>query len=359
MGVVATAAQSIVDSTGRGDGFPGLMATAFFLVGSLTALSVGPHVDRFGVRRTAIVAGSLTAGVGFPLLALGHPMALFAGSAATGAAFSVMLPATNAILRLALPPDRLVLGVCLKQAAIPLSLLLAGEVVSLLHLGLRETFLAADAMAVVVLAAFVWATRDARVPRRAAQELPSASERGAWRYGVATLLASLTAGALIGYASITLRATGMAEALVAHVLVVGNLAGISTRVLSGFAAQHFRLTSWWPVALMMLSGAIGTLALCSSVPAVAGVGALIAFALGWGWSGLTFALVLATSRHRPGSSGALLQAGGMLGTAVGPLVMLAASHSVGMAAGWALMAGALAGAGWLVMPTTRDRLLAP
>jgi MFS family permease len=357
MGVVATEAVSIIDSVGRGDSFAGLMATAFFLAGSLTALSAGPHLDRLGVRRVALTAGSVSAVLALPLLALGGPWELLAGSALAGAAFAVTLPATNAILRSALAPRHLVVGVCVKQAAVPLSLLLAGGAVSLLGAGPRATFLAADAMAVAVLAVFVWATRRARPVVAAGSSRLVDGHAQVLRYGVATLLASLTAGALIGYSSITLQATGMSATRVAHVLVVGNLAGISTRVLSGLVAQRLQMTSWWPVALMMIAGAAGTLGLCSGEPVVAGVGVLIAFALGWGWSGLTFALVLASSPHRPASSGAMLQAGGMVGTAIGPLVMVAADHSVGLAGGWVLMAAALAAAGWTVAPVRRRSAL--
>ena len=102
---------------------------------------------------------------------------------------------------------------------------------------------------------------------------------------------------------------------------------------------------------MTWSGAVGALGLTSDRAAGAVAGALVAFALGWGWSGLAFALVLVASGERPGSTGAALQSGGMLGSALGPLLMAGAVRASGLTAGWAMVAAAMVIAGLLFMPS--------
>jgi predicted MFS family arabinose efflux permease len=174
------------------------------------------------------------------------------------------------------------------------------------------------------------------------------------------MLASLLAGALIGYSAMSLSQAGLDSERVAHILVLGSLGGIASRVLTGWLAQRSALRSWSTVSVMMLVGALGTLGLASHEAAVAVAGCLTAFALGWEWSGLTFALMLVASGGHPGSSGASLQAGGMVGSAAGPVVMAVAVQAGGTGFGWCVMGAAIASAGLLVAPRrsgTRRQIL--
>jgi predicted MFS family arabinose efflux permease len=353
MGVVGASALSIVEDVGRGEGFVGALVTAFFVVGSATALVVGRGIDRVGARSSALVAGAVTAVVALPVLATTDDSAvMLAGCAVAGSAFAITLPATNAVLRTVVPAERMVFAVCIKQAAIPLALVLASTVAP--SLGRRDSFALADLLAIGSLFAFAWWSR--RPPKRqvaegSATELPP--ERGVVRYGAATLLASLLAGTLIGYSALTLSRAGLSPSGIALVLMIGSLCGIAARVLSGGLTQRWGLRSWWPVTAMMVVGAGGTACLSSDRPAVVVVGCLLAFTFGWGWSGLTFGLVLASSTHRPGMSGAMLQAGGMLGSAIGPALMGLIVGVGGYRAGWWVTAAALALAGLLVAPPLR------
>ena len=353
MGVVATFALSIVREVGRGDSFAGHLATVFFVAGSLTALTLGRRIDRFGARRSALLAGSATSFVALPLLAVADgPVLMLAACGVAGCAFAITLPATNAVLREVISPDRTILAVCIKQAAIPLALVLASVAAPLC--GRRVAFVAADGLSMVALVAFAWVTARTAGHDRSDEGESDVRRPRVARYAVATMLASLLAGALIGYAALSLSQAGLGSGAVAGILLFGNLGGIATRVLTGWLAERSALRSWWTVSLMMLAGGLGTLGLASHQPGVAVVGCLVAFVLGWGWSGLTFALILVSSGGHPGSSGALLQAGGMVGSAAGPVVMALAVRAGGMGFGWCVMAAAIAAAGLLVAPGRRD-----
>jgi len=269
-----------------------------------------------------------------------------------GCAFAITLPATNAVLRAVVSPNRTILAVCVKQAAIPLALVLASVAAPLC--GRRVAFVAAVGLSIVALVAFAWVTARTAGHDRSGEEESDVGRPRVARYAVATMLASLLPGALIGYAALSLSQAGLGSGAVAGILLLGNLGGIATRVLTGWLAERSALRSWWTVSLMMLAGGLGTLGLASHQRGVAVAGCLVAFVLGWGWSGLTFALILVSSGGHPGSSGALLQAGGMVGSAAGPVVMALAVRAGGMGFGWSVMAAAIAAAGMLVAPGRRD-----
>jgi hypothetical protein len=356
MGVVAGQALAIVRGVGHGADFPGQLTTSFFLVGSVTAALLGSRLDRFGARPTALTAAAATTFIALPILSLStSAWLMMVVSGVAGGAFALILPATNAVLSAALPPERLVLAVCIKQAAIPGALTLAAAAAPLLRgSGAGRSFLAADGLALLALIAFATVTTsaDPALPSRPEARARAPRSR-VLRYAIGTMLASVLAGALIGYGAISLHAAGLSEHDAARVLAFGNLAGIATRVLSGWCFQRWRLTSWWPVTAMAWSGAVGALGLTSHEPVLATAGALVAFALGWGWSGLTFALVLVASGDRPGASGAMLQTGGMLGSALGPVVVASAVGLSGLTAGWVLVALAMLIAGALFAPRRR------
>lgn len=353
MGVVATFALSIVREVGRGDSFAGHLATVFFVAGSLAALTLGRRIDRFGARRSALLAGSATSFVALPMLAVvDGPVLMLVACGVAGCAFAITLPATNAVLRELISPDRTILAVCIKQAAIPLALVLASAAAPLG--GHRVAFVAANGLSILAFVSFAWLTARTPGHGRSDEGESDLPRPRVARYAVATMLASLLAGALIGYAALSLSQVGLGSGAVAGILLFGNLGGIATRVLTGWLAERSALRSWWTVSLMMLAGGLGTLGLASDQPGVAVTGCLVAFVLGWGWSGLTFALILVSSGGNPGSSGALLQAGGMVGSAAGPVVMALAVQAGGLGFGWCVMAASIAAAGLLVAPGRRS-----
>ena len=178
--------------------------------------------------------------------------------------------------------------------------------------GPSRAFLGADVLALLVLLAFIVITRGtadvrAQPPSGTA---PGPLPEGIVRFAAATMLASLLAGALIGYGAISLHGAGRSEHDAARALALGSLAGIGVRVLSGWLPQRLGLSSWWLVSAMAWSGAVGALCLTSDRAAISVAGLLVAFALGWGWSGLAFGLVLVASGERSGAAGAALRSPG-------------------------------------------------
>ncbi|TQC47844.1 MFS transporter [Rhodococcus sp. WS4] len=363
VGLTGAFAITLQEDLGVGSGFIGITVTAFFLTGSLTAVTAGARIDAFGSRKTACGAVALTALAAWLIAGLGlFHVAVVGGSMLAGAAFSMAMPATNAILGSVMPANRRILAVCIKQSAVPVSLLLATISVPVFEHagGWRTSYALAGVMAVLVVGYFARVTRHP-IPQSSPADDGAvaisgrAAQRTVARFGIGSMLASLLPGALTGFAALSLTEAGSEPALTALVLTVANASGITVRLLSGVVAQRYNLRSWLPVTMMMIVGSVGAFFLATGVLWLMIVGALLAFGLGWGWSGLTYALVLVSNPDNPGSTGALLQAGGMLGSASGPLLMAATVDSFGLAGGWMGVGTAILIAGIVVAPGTRRR----
>jgi predicted MFS family arabinose efflux permease len=85
------------------------------------------------------------------------------------------------------------------------------------------------------------------------------------------------------------------------------------------------------------AGGFGLLATETSAPFV--VGALLAFALGWGWPGLFNLAVVDSHREAPGAATGVSQTGIYLGAALGPAAIGAISAGAGFPAAWGAAAG--------------------
>jgi len=320
-------------------GFIGMAVGAFFLAGSLTAASAGSLIDRLGLARVILTAAAVSTLSQLTLTQVSAPALLIVLIAVTGGCFAMTLPATNAVLGTAFSETRRTIAVCIKQSAVPLSLVLGALAEPALTQAGGWTTAQFGSATLLLTSAVMFRCRYARIVTR-----PSGSgqsrhgvQRGVLRVACAMMLASCLAGSLTAYSSLSLKSAGASIAMTATVVTCANLAGIGTRLMSGFVAQRFRSESWIPVASMMILGGLSTLLIAyGPLPAVT-VGTFIAYGLGWGWTGLTYSLVLEANLDDPAATGAVLQAGGMLGSASGPVVMAVVMRHGGLDTAWSLI----------------------
>ena len=121
----------------------GLAVSAFFALAAASALLGGGLVDRLGRRRSTVVAGLLAAVGGF-----GAAWATYSWSSlllpmiVLGIANAACQVTSNLTLARAIPANRRGLGFGVKQAAIPLAILIAGLAVPVVGVvvGWRWTF---------------------------------------------------------------------------------------------------------------------------------------------------------------------------------------------------------------------------
>jgi MFS family permease len=318
VGLVGALAAPIRESMALTSGRLAAVVTGFFLTGSFTALLLGPRIDRVGPRRAAGAAGLVTVGAMLAVASLArHWLALLVLICLCGAAFSITMPATNALLRARITAARLATVVSAKQCAVPVALLLAGVAVATVE-SWRWAFVAA----LVVPVAGWWTLPRFPAPCRGADPGGSRSaRRGVMRVGLSVGLASLLPGALTGFAVLTLRGGGLPAPVAGGVVIAANVLGIVVRLTAGVWADRVGSDGYRPVAFLMAAGAIGAVLLgVGSLPLLI-AGALLAYGFGWGWSGLTYFLVVRGSAEHAGSTSSVIQAGGMAGSASGPLVM--------------------------------------
>lgn len=137
--------------------------------------------------------------------------------------------------------------------------------------------------------------------------------------GLATMLGVTASMPVAAFFVESAVAKGYSLPLASGLLTIGSLVGIVGRVVYGWMADRLEFDAYALVGLMLLGGSVGyaVVGLAGSVLSM-GIGIVLAYALGWGWSGL---LLLAVVRSNPGAAGAstgVVQAGLAAGSAAGP-----------------------------------------
>jgi MFS family permease len=162
-------------------------------------------------------------------------------------------------------------------------------------------------------------------------------------------LASIAATTLPSFLAVTGQDAGVSPEVVGGVQIAGSLACIVARIVASTSGdRHLGAESLRVVGLMLLGGALGYVLLGTGSTWTFVVGAIAAYALGWGWNGL---FNLSVTRARPHSIPAvtgLTQGGVFLGGVCGPLVfsLIAGQGRYGPA--WYVIAIAAAGSAVLI-----------
>jgi MFS family permease len=339
----------------------GLAVAWFFVSAALTATVLGQLVERLGLR------ASLTVGTAASALALAgiatapRYAVLLLAMTIGGAANAMVQPAVNALLSDRIPPTKLGLAFGIKQSAIPAASLLGGLAIPTLVtvVGWRGTFGVAAFLA-AVSAAGAWArtgrpaTATASRPRRRLRELPEMRS-----------LVILSAGGMLGAAAATSLgaflvdagvASGLRESRAGLLMAFASSLSVIARVGLGWDADRRPSRSrYGTIGLLLSVGVAGYLLLTSDVPALYVVGAMLAFAGGWGWPGLFHFAVVSQNRGTPGAVTGVVQAGISLGAGLGPLTFGVIAEWAGYDAAW-WFAAALSAASALTFLAGRQHL---
>ncbi|RLP85784.1 MFS transporter [Micromonospora sp. BL4] len=313
----------------------GLAVAVYFGVSALASVPSGRLVERFGpalVARCGIVlaAGSMLA---MAVLARSYPVlvALLALSAAANALGQL---ASNAALAQHVPTRRQGLSFGVKQAAIPVSTLLAGVAVPTIALtaGWRWAFVAAAGAALTTLPA---------VPRQLPGRARRADAKRAGRattalvvIGVAATLAAAAANALGTFLVDSAAARGLSPGLAGLTLTLGSAVCVAARVGAGWLADRRTSGHVALIAAMLVVGAggLGLLALTGTVPLVVGV--VLGFGLGWAWPGLVNFAVVRLHPQAPAAATSITQTGVYAGGCLGPLSLGPLAAHLGYPAMW-------------------------
>ena len=331
----------------------GLAVSAYFGVSALASLPAGALVERYGAARISRYGIALSAasmiGIAVAADALWSLVAILALGAGANAMGQL---ASNTSLSRHVPAGRQGLSFGVKQAAIPVSTLLAGAAVPTvaLTLGWRWAF---------ALGGLLAAAAIPLVPR--ASERPDVSrnigERRATRalvvIGLAATLAAASANALGTFLVDSAVARGIAPGPAGLSLTLGSAVCVVARILGGWQADRRPGRQVGVIAGLLACGAVGLalLAVPGSLPLIAGV--VLGFGLGWSWPGLMNFAVVRLHPQAPAAATSVTQTGVYAGGCVGPLGLGAVATLAGYPTMWIVAAGAMVSAAALMLLGSR------
>ncbi|MFB9236992.1 MFS transporter [Plantactinospora siamensis] len=319
----------------------GLAVSVYFGVSALASVPSGALVERYGpavvARSGILLAAAALLGIG--LLARSYPLLVLLLAVGAGANALGQL-ASNMALARHVPAGRQGLSFGVKQAAIPISTLLAGAAVPAVALtvGWRWAFVAAAVAALTALPAVPAdgrgpAARDGRSGGRATLALAV--------LGLAATLAAGAANALGTFVVDSAAGRGLAPGLAGLTLTFGSAVCVLARIGSGWLADRRRSGHVAVIAGMLVVGAagLGLLALPGWAFLVAGI--TLGFGLGWAWPGLLNFAVVRLHPQAPAAATSITQTGVYAGGCVGPLGLGAVAGHLGYPAMWSVAAVAM------------------
>jgi predicted MFS family arabinose efflux permease len=335
--------------------------SVFFLAGAFGAGPGGRLSERIGALRamlgSALVACVCLLAAG---LAAGSLVALFACLVVAGLANAVAQPAINLFMADQVPMERQGLAFGIKQSAIPAAVLVSGLALPVLAipLGWRATF---AICALAPLGVAVLLARQAAslrpVPER---ERPPRPSRALVLIALGAALGSSAPCALSAYLVASAVDAGIAEGTAGILAAVGSAVSLVVRLGVGIRADRRLDYGFGMVVTLLALGCAGFALLAAGTPAPFAIGAVLAFALGWGWPGIFNMAVVHLHRDSPGAATGVSQTGIYVGAGGGPAAFGALYAMSGYTVAWLVTAAvALAAAFVMALAGRRVALTRP
>lgn len=316
----------------------GVAVSVYFGASALASVPAGRLVERFGptaVARSAVLLSAVSmAAVAVVARSLTTLVAVLAVGAAANALGQL---ASNAALARHVPVRRQGLSFGLKQAAIPVSTLLAGAAVPAvaLTLGWRWAF---GVAAVLAAASVLLVPVEPRGGRRAGQ---ADGERATAALVVIGLAATLGAGAASALSTFLVDAAverGLEPGPAGLALTYGSVVCVAARIVGGWQADLRPDRQIGVIAALLTTGAAGLALLAAGGTMALGIGVALGFGFGWAWPGLMNFAVVRLHAHAPAAATSITQTGVYAGGFAGPVVLGAVAAAGGYPTMWTVAA---------------------
>jgi MFS family permease len=312
----------------------GLAVSAYFGASALASVPAGALVERYGstaIARTGIglAAASLLA-IAVAARSLWTLIAILVLGAGANAMGQL---ASNTSLSRHVPIRRQGLSFGVKQAAIPVSTMLAGAAVPVvaLRFGWRWAFV----LAAVVAVAALWLVPSERsAPRR---QRAGGGERATSALVVIGLGATLAAGSANALGTFLVDSAvtrGLAPGTAGLALTLGSAVCVVARVYGGWQADRFPAHQIAVVAGLLATGAVGLALMAAPSPVTLVLGVVLGFGLGWAWPGLMNFAVVRLHPQAPAAATSITQTGVYAGGCLGPLGLGALAAAAGYPTMW-------------------------
>jgi MFS family permease len=327
----------------------GLAVSAYFGATALASVPAGALVERYGSTAIARCGIALSASSLLAVAALARSLWSLVLILALGAGANAMGQlASNTSLSRHVPMRRQGLSFGVKQAAIPVSTLLAGAAVPLvaLTLGWRWAFVFAAVASVAAL--WLVPVETDRAGRSAAHSAERATS-ALVVIGLAAMLAAGAANALGTFLVDSAVARGIEPGPAGLALTLGSLVCVLARIGGGWQADRLPSRQVGVIAALLASGAAGLalLAVPGTLPLIVGV--VLGFGLGWSWPGLMNFAVVRLHPQAPAAATSITQTGVYAGGCLGPLALGALAEAGGYPVMWTAAAVAMLSAAGLMV----------
>ncbi|UYQ73101.1 MFS transporter [Pelagibacterium flavum] len=323
-----------IDAFGLGMGV-GLFYAAAAL-GSALLAPLADRADAWKVTRYCLLAVAIA---GLAIATLGSAAwIIFAGLLVSGLTNGVIQPATNVVVSRFVPAARQGLAFGIKQSSIPLATMLGGFAVPVIGVSLGWKW----AYAIAALTALLVA---ALLPKRREGTRSSSSTKGRllpWHMlillAVMSGLGAASANSMAAFLAPSMVAGGHSAEIAGIVLALGSAVSISVRLGMGYAADRGAVPLLPSVAILFAGGAFAyvLLTLSTALPVFI-VGSLLAFGMGWGWSGISVLAIVRANLGAAGSATGVTQVGVFSGAVLGPMSFGWLAVNAGYPAAWAMM----------------------
>jgi predicted MFS family arabinose efflux permease len=325
----------------------GALFGIYFGVSALGSAALGRVTEWRGWSQVLRLAA---AGSAVTLLAIAtvarSPWVIGAFFVLGGVSAAASQSSANLALARSVPATRYGLLFGFKHVAVPIATMLGGLAVPAfaLTIGWRWAYGAAAALACGVAIGVPRARRgldgSARDPARVAKLSTPVGT-----LALLAIAAALGIGGMDSLASFGVTYsvdTGMAESTAGILLAAGSVAGLTTRLIAGWLIDRRQHAGLPAIAALLAGGALGLTVLAAGGPAWVATGVLVAFAFGWGWSGLLTFSVVRANPEAPAAATGITHTGVYVGAAAGPPLFGLLAEHVSFAAAWWCASAALA-----------------
>lgn len=342
--LIGATGTELAEEFGMTSGAIGVTVALFFLVTALTAAALGRASDRFGARASGATAVAISS------LGLSS-IALFVSSgpvfiiifALTGLANALGGPTSAILLSQGVRRNRQGFAFGLRQAATPLSALVAGLSVPLLvaPYGWRSAFIAGALFSLTAGSSLLLVRVNVErgqqvhpVEDPVASAPPTAID--VRLYAVAFGLSIAAATSFTTFFVPASIASGLRPEVAGLALSTGSGIAVVMRVALGHFGDRAPRRIPGVMLKMIASGSAGYVLLASDIGGVSltFVAALLAIGVGWSWTGLLFYLATQHARGSEGSANGVLQTGGAAGGMIGPVLVGVIIDAAGFRAAW-------------------------
>ena len=335
----------------------GFSVACGFTASALLSAPAGRVTSRIGSRMGFVVASGGVA-TGLALITFAQSwLQLAIGLTVAGCGNAFMQVAANLRIARAVAPGRHGVAFGVKQSAIPGATMVAGVAVPTIAvtLGWRSTFAMATASAVLIMGWQLVQSRGSRTVEPGpievtASTMPPELVRPVRAFTLGVGCAAAAATSLGTFLPEFAVGRGWTPENAGFLLAAGSALCITSRVSFGLRidTRPARGFPWVVVQLAAGAASLVVLALSSGAAATLVPAVLVAFAAGWGWSGLFNFAIVREAPEAPATVTGRTQAGVFAGGGAGPLLFGVIATRASYETAWLAAATCMAVGGALI-----------